>query len=91
MDPVIRARDYLRDNVGHLTRPGNASYHPASQRWFVPIRWRTTHGDVVIGDLELDREGHLVYAPSKEELLLRAEETMKKFAEPLPEASVPKG
>lgn len=76
MDPVSRVRDYLRDNVGHLTRPGNPSFDRAAQRWLVPISFRTERGDVVIGDVELDHEGHLVYAPSRQELELRASEVV---------------
>jgi hypothetical protein len=73
MDPVKHVGDFLRDNVGQLTRPGNASYDPASQHCFVPICARTEHGDVVVGDVEVDREGHIVYAPSREELVARLE------------------
>jgi hypothetical protein len=71
MDPVIRVAAFLRDNVGHLTRPGKASFDLATQRWFVPIHCRTDRGDVVIGDVEVDHDGHIVYAPSKEDLLSR--------------------
>ena len=71
MDPVARVREFLLDNVGHMTRPGNASFDPATQRWFVPIRCRTERGDVVIGDVELDRDGHIVFAPAREELAAR--------------------
>ena len=71
MDPLSRVRDYLLDNVGHLTRPGNASFDQGTQRWVIPICCRTDRGDVVIGDVELDRDGHIVYAPSREELLAR--------------------
>jgi hypothetical protein len=71
MDAVNRVRDYLLDNVGHLTYPGNASFDPAAQRWFVPIYCRTQQGAVVVGDVELDPEGHIVFAPSREEMLRR--------------------
>jgi hypothetical protein len=72
MDPVIRARDYQRDNLGHMTRPGNPSFHPDTQHWSVPICCRTEAGDVVIGDLELDVDGHIIYAPTREQLLARS-------------------
>ncbi len=71
MDPVSRVRDYLLDNVGHLTYPGRASFNVAAQRWFVPIYCRTARGAVVVGDVELDPQGHLVFAPSREEMLAR--------------------
>ncbi len=71
MDPVNRVRDYLLDNVGHMTHPGNASFDPASQHWFVPICCRTQVGSQVIGDVEVDRQGHVVFAPGREELLAR--------------------
>lgn len=71
MDPVTRVRDYLLDNVGHMTHPGNASFDPATQRWFVPIYCRAERGAVVVGDVELDREGHIVFAPSRDEMLMR--------------------
>jgi hypothetical protein len=75
MDAVNRVRDYLLDNVGHMTCPGNASFDPATQRWFVPICCRTQRGVVVVGDVELDAQGHIVFAPGREELLTRLGET----------------
>jgi hypothetical protein len=71
MDPVNRVRDYLLDNVGHLTRPGRTSFDAAAQRWLVPIYCHTDHGDVVVGDVELNTAGHIVFAPSREEILAR--------------------
>ena len=71
MDPVSRVRDYLLDNVGHMTYPGHASFEPAAQRWFVPVYCRTERGAVVVGDVELDAQGHIVFAPSREEMLTR--------------------
>jgi hypothetical protein len=73
MDAVNRVRDYLLDNVGHMTYPGNASFDLAAQRWFVPIYCRTQRGPVVVGDVELDTQGHILFAPSREELLTRLE------------------
>ena len=71
MDPMIRVREYLLDNIGHMTSPGNASFDPATQRWFVPIRCRTERGEVVVGDVELDCSGHILFAPSREEMMAR--------------------
>ncbi len=71
MDAVTRVRDYLLDNVGHMTYPGNASFDPAAQHWFVPIFCRSQQGLIVVGDIELDTQGHIVFAPSREELLAR--------------------
>jgi hypothetical protein len=65
MDAVNRVRDYLLDNVGHMTYPDNASFDSAAQRWFVPIYCRTQRGAVVVGDVELDAQGHIVFAPSR--------------------------
>ena len=80
MDPIRRrVASYLLDNVGHLSRPGNPSFDLATQRWFVPICLRTELGDVVVGDVEVDPAGHLVYAPSKEELVRRADEVMARL------------
>jgi hypothetical protein len=71
MDPMTRVRDFLLDNVGHMTYPGNASFDPATQQWSVPIYCRTERGDVVLGDVEVHSHGRIVYAPSREELLAR--------------------
>src|SRR6266446_1239777 len=49
MDPVSRVHNYLLDNVGHITQPGNASLDPVTQHWFVPILCRTDRGAVVVG------------------------------------------
>jgi hypothetical protein len=75
MDAVTRVRNFLLDNVGHMTYPGNASFDTAAQRWFVPIFCRTKQGAVVVGDVELDREGHIVFVPSKDDLLARLGES----------------
>ena len=71
MDPMTRVRDYLLDNVGHLTYPGKASFDATTQHWFVPIYCRGKRGDSVVGDVEVDREGHIIYAPSREEMIAR--------------------
>jgi hypothetical protein len=71
MDPLTRVREYLLDNVGHLTRPGHPSRDAATSHWHVPIYCITRLGDRVIGDVEVDEAGHIVAAPSKEELLSR--------------------
>jgi len=71
MDPMTRVRDFLLDNVGHLTYPGNPSFDTRAQRWFVPVFCRTNGGDVVVGDVELDQDGHIIFAPSKEEMITR--------------------
>ena len=71
MDPLTRVRDFLLDNVGHLTHPGNPSFDARTQRWLVPIYCRTERGSMVVGDVELDRDGHILFAPSREELNAR--------------------
>ena len=84
MDPVNRVRDYLLDNVGHMTYPGNASFEPSGQHWFVPICCRTERGAVVVGDVELDQQGHILFAPSREELLARLDATAGSASSSLP-------
>ena len=71
MDPVARVREFLLDNIGHMTHPGQASFDPASQHWFVPVYCRTPRGQVIIGDIELDQQGHIIFAPGREEMLTR--------------------
>lgn len=71
MNAVNRVRDHLLDNVGHQTYPGNASFDLNSQRWFVPIYCRTMRGAIVVGEVELDTQGRILLAPSREELLTR--------------------
>lgn len=68
MDPVTRVRDFLLDNVGHLTCPGNPSFDSKTQHWHVPVYCRTEGGSLVVGDVELDRDGYIIFAPSKEEM-----------------------
>lgn len=75
MDPVTRVREFLLDNVGHMTHPGTPSFDPQDQRWHVPVYCRTERGSVVVGDVELDREGHIVFAPSQEQMCARLEAT----------------
>jgi hypothetical protein len=71
MDAVTRVRDFLLDNIGHMTYPGAASFDAQSRRWLVPICCRTERGNVTVGEVELDAEGHIIFAPSKEELIAR--------------------
>jgi hypothetical protein len=71
MDPVSRVRDFLLDNVGHMTYPGNPCFDARAQRWLVPICCRTEGGALVVGEVELDRDGHIIFAPSREELNAR--------------------
>jgi hypothetical protein len=71
MDLMNPVRDYLLDYVGHMTYTGKGTFDPTLQRWFVPICCRTERGAVVVGDVELDAAGHLVIAPSREEMLVR--------------------
>jgi hypothetical protein len=71
MDPVVRVKNYLLHNVGHMTFPGKASFDLTNQKWFVPIYCRTGAGAIVVGDVELDGAGQIVYAPSREEMLTR--------------------
>jgi hypothetical protein len=54
-----------------MTYPGNPSFQQGPQRWFVPIYCRTERGAVVVGDVEVDSQGHIVFAPSREEMLTR--------------------
>ena len=80
MDPMNRVRDYLLDNVGHMTFPGNPSFDSAAQHWFVPIYCRTDRGAIVVGDVELDAQGHVVFAPSREQMLTRLGATASSVA-----------
>ena len=95
MDPMSRVRDYLLDNVGHRTYPGQASFNAAVQRWFVPIYCRTERGAVVVGDVEVDLQGHILFAPSREEMLSRLSTTgtptscWLRFTRPLADSGMP--
>jgi hypothetical protein len=82
MDPVTRVKDYLLDNIGHMTRPGNASFDPKTKRWFVPVYFRTKEGDVALGDVEVDGLGHILFAPSREQLLSRLTEPAASMTPP---------
>ena len=77
MDPVSRVRDFLLDNVGHMTYPGAPSFDPGTRHWLVPICCRTERGALVVGDVELDVEGHIVFAPSKEDMVARLGDASK--------------
>jgi hypothetical protein len=59
-----------------MTHPGQASFDSASQHWFVPVYCRTSRGQVIIGDIEVDQQGHIIFAPSREEMLTRLSRTL---------------
>jgi hypothetical protein len=83
-----RVRDYLLDNVGHMTFPGQPSFDASAKRWFVPICCRTERGAIVVGDVEVDVQGHVVFAPSREEMLSRlASASPKQLLQPTGAAS----
>ena len=71
MDALMCVREFLLDNVGHMVYPGQPAFDPATQRWLVPICCRTQRSDVVVGDVELDRDGHILSAPTRGEMLAR--------------------
>jgi len=79
MDPVKIVRDYLLNNIGHLTRPGTPLLDAASNEWVVPVFCRTATGDVRVGDVTIDEDGRIARAPSREEVLetLRCEESRR--------------
>jgi hypothetical protein len=83
MDPVTRVKDYLLDNIGHMTYPGNASFDPDTGRWLVPVYFRAKGGDVVLGDVEVDDQGHILFAPSREQLLARLTEHVTSLNPPV--------
>jgi len=80
MDAMSRVRNYLLDNVGHMTYPGNASFHAPTQHWHVPVFCRTARGSVVVGDVEVDGVGRIVYAPSRDEMLARLQSATAPYA-----------
>jgi hypothetical protein len=80
MDPLNRVREYLLDNIGHMTYSGNPSFDSATQRWFVPLCCRTAYGAVVVGDVELDSQGHILFAPGREDMLTRLSTTSAELA-----------
>jgi hypothetical protein len=71
MDAVTRVRDFLLDNIGHMTYPGNPSFDQITQHWFVPILCRTERGSMVVGDVKLDDQGHVIHAPGRDEIVGR--------------------
>jgi hypothetical protein len=90
MDPMTRVRDFLLDNVGHMTYPGRPSFDSAAGRWLVPIYCRTDRGAVVVGDVETDPHGHIVFAPSREDMLSRLNAAASSVASSAPPtAAVP--
>jgi hypothetical protein len=73
---MIRAREFLLDNIGHMTYPGNPSFDQARESWFVPVCCRTDRGDVIVGDIEIDRDGHIVFAPTRQDVVARLKTKM---------------
>jgi hypothetical protein len=69
MDPVKRAADFLLQRVGHMVHPGDARFDSLTRHWWVAICCRTESGTVGLGEIELDADGHVLSAPSREELL----------------------
>ena len=76
MDPVIRVREYLLDNVGHMTLPGTPTFDSLKNRWMVPVLCKSDRGPIVVGDVELDQKGDIVFAPSRQAMLERLNEAV---------------
>jgi hypothetical protein len=49
----------------------------------VPIYCRTPRGAVVVGDVVLDAKAHIVFAPSREELLCRLDQMKARDLDPV--------
>lgn len=62
------ARLYLLDHLGHLLYPSKVRHDAARNRWVATIMCHTERGDLPAGAMELDDNGNVVAAPSKEQI-----------------------
>src|SRR5207302_2406736 len=70
VDIMQKVKSYLIDHVGDMTAPGTPVFDATLDRWRVPILCKTEKGILLIGEVLTNSAGKVLFAPSKEEMLV---------------------
>lgn len=68
MEIYEKVREYLYENIGHLTTPGTPRYDLKNEKWKVPVLCKTDRGILVVGEFILGKEGDFLKIPTKNEM-----------------------
>lgn len=68
------ARVYLAREIGDRATPGTPRLDREKGAWRVAIRCSTPRGTLAVGQMTLSKDGEVLSAPSREELIVVAEE-----------------
>ncbi len=79
MEIYKKVKQYLFENIGHMTTAGTPKYDVLKNLWRVPVLCKTERGIIVVGEFSLDKEGNFVNIPTKREMLKVAELEMERL------------
>ncbi len=73
------AVEYAVMYVGDRAVEGVPSFDEQRHVWRVPILCRTSRGILLAGEMQIDEQLHIVYAPTKEELTKAVEAQLERL------------
>lgn len=86
-DVYNKVKNFLIDEIGNMTLPGDPKFDPLFKQWRVPVLCKTEKGVFIIGEISLNKNLDFIRIPSKEQMLKTLEAEMKQlpflvYAEP---------
>jgi hypothetical protein len=69
MEIYEKVREYLYNNIGHLTTAGTPRFDNKEKIWKVPVLCKTERGVIIAGEFHINKNGDFVNVPTKEEMM----------------------
>jgi hypothetical protein len=79
MEIYEKVRQYLYNNMGHLTTAGTPRFDNREKIWKVPVLCKTDRGIIIVGEFHIDKDGNFVDVPTKEEMMKTVELQINKL------------